>query len=71
MDAKATGCSSIEASNTASKPLRCRWRQWMTSKLTADYLDGQAFYRMQASSLVDNPDQRISSDIRCVTALVP
>ena len=36
----------------------------MTSKLTADYLDGQAFYRMQAGALIDNPDQRISSDIR-------
>ena len=36
----------------------------MTSSLTASYLDGQVFYRMQSGSLVDNPDQRISSDIR-------
>ena len=39
------------------------WRQWMTDRLTSDYLGGRAFYRLQASGGVDNPDQRITSDV--------
>ena len=44
--------------------LALEWRAWMTKQLTKDYFDNQAFYRLQAGSLLDNPDQRISSDIR-------
>ena len=45
--------------------LQLEWREWMTTRLTRDYLSNQAFYRMQTDVLIDNPDQRISSDIRC------
>ena len=31
------------------------------------YLSGRAFYRIQAQSLVDNPDQRIIDDVRAFT----
>lgn len=42
------------------------WREWMTRKVTSEYFENQTFYRVQAGSLVDNPDQRIASDIRCI-----
>eukprot|EP00887_Chlorella_sp_A99_P002377 scaffold10.g2377.t1 len=57
--------------------LSLEWRQWMTTRLTADYFAGRAFYRVQvrryrmvthadvhAGALVDNPDQRIAVDVR-------
>ncbi|KAK9814036.1 hypothetical protein WJX73_009771 [Symbiochloris irregularis] len=47
--------------------LALEWRSWMTQKLTREYFENQTFYRVQAGSLVDNPDQRISSDIRQFT----
>ena len=37
----------------------------MTKKVTNDYLANRAFYQVQAGALVDNPDQRIASDVRC------
>ena len=45
--------------------VQLEWREWMTGRLTCDYLTNQAFYRMQTDVVVDNPDQRIASDIRC------
>jgi len=33
--------------------------------VTNDYFRDRSFYQIQAGTLVDNPDQRISSDIRC------
>eukprot|EP01025_Chloroclados_australasicus_P039567 TRINITY_DN4101_c0_g2_i1.p1 TRINITY_DN4101_c0_g2~~TRINITY_DN4101_c0_g2_i1.p1 ORF type:complete len:672 (-),score=43.21 TRINITY_DN4101_c0_g2_i1:271-2286(-) len=43
------------------------WREWMTKQFLEDYLDDRTFYRIQAGSLVDNPDQRIANDIRSFT----
>lgn len=48
--------------------LALEWREWMTRQLTGQYFQNQTFYRVQAGSLIDNPDQRISSDIRQGTA---
>ena len=45
--------------------LALEWREWLTRRLTDDYFRDRSFYQIQAGSLVDNPDQRISSDIRC------
>jgi ABC-type uncharacterized transport system fused permease/ATPase subunit len=39
----------------------------MTRRLTQDYFAGRTFYQIQAGSLIDNPDQRISSDVRQFT----
>jgi ABC-type uncharacterized transport system fused permease/ATPase subunit len=36
----------------------------MTKKLMAQYFEDRSFYQLQASALVDNPDQRIAADIR-------
>jgi hypothetical protein len=36
----------------------------MTRRLTEEYFKNRTFYNIQAGSLIDNPDQRISSDVR-------
>ncbi|HPY25881.1 MAG: vitamin B12/bleomycin/antimicrobial peptide transport system ATP-binding/permease protein [Actinomycetota bacterium] len=46
-----------------------RWRVWLTERLTADWLDGEAFYRGRfLDAPIDNPDQRIQLDIDAFTA---
>ncbi len=47
--------------------LQIRWRRWLTARYQADWLAKQAYYRLQLqpeSLGNDNPDQRISDDIR-------
>ncbi|BBZ33042.1 ABC transporter ATP-binding protein/permease [Mycolicibacterium confluentis] len=47
-----------------------RWREWLTDRLTGDWLDGRAYYRGRfIDDTIDNPDQRIQSDIDVFTAL--
>jgi vitamin B12/bleomycin/antimicrobial peptide transport system ATP-binding/permease protein len=46
------------------------WRTWLTDRLTGDWLDGRAYYRGRfIDATIDNPDQRIQSDIDVFTAL--
>ncbi|BCI92780.1 hypothetical protein NIIDMKKI_79860 [Mycobacterium kansasii] len=46
-----------------------RWRVWLTDRLTADWLDGRAYYRGRfLDAAIDNPDQRIQQDIDILTA---
>jgi putative ATP-binding cassette transporter len=47
--------------------LRLRWRAWLTEYLFDRYLSGRAYYRMKARTDVDNPDQRITEDVRTFT----
>ncbi len=44
------------------------WRDWLTRHLLARYLSGLAYYRLNGRSDVDNPDQRISEDIKTFTS---
>ncbi len=45
-----------------------RWRIWLTDRLTADWLDNEAFYRGRfLADPIDNPDQRIQLDIDSFT----
>ncbi len=47
--------------------LEIRWRRWMTAHFQARWLSGRAYYQMQLQAETlgsDNPDQRISEDIR-------
>jgi len=39
------------------------WREWMTKKMTSEYFENRKFYKIQASAMLDNPDQRIAVDI--------
>ncbi len=45
--------------------LQIRWRRWMTSNYLGDWLHDANHYRMQLQGdAADNPDQRISDDIK-------
>ena len=47
------------------------WRAWLTDRLTGDWLDGKAYYRARfIDDTIDNPDQRIQSDIDIFTAVM-
>lgn len=47
-----------------------RWRAWLTDRMTGDWLDGRAYYRSRfIDDTIDNPDQRIQSDIDIFTAV--
>jgi putative ATP-binding cassette transporter len=45
--------------------LQIRWRKWLTRRYLDLWLDRRAYYRMQlVNATTDNPDQRISDDLR-------
>lgn len=44
------------------------WRNWLTRHLIVRYLSNQSYQRLNSSDEVDNPDQRISEDVRAFTA---
>lgn len=44
--------------------LEIRWRQWVTDSNLTKWFTHQAYYRIERDHLADNPDQRISEDIR-------
>ena len=43
------------------------WREWLTDNIMRRYLDNRAYYQINAEKQIDNPDQRISEDIRSFT----
>ncbi|VVE72584.1 ABC transporter ATP-binding protein [Pandoraea captiosa] len=44
--------------------LEIRWRQWVTDTNLTRWFAHQAYYRIERDHLADNPDQRVSEDIR-------
>ena len=44
------------------------WREWMAQHLIKRYFNNRAYYRLRGSESIDNPDQRISEDVRNFTA---
>ncbi len=47
--------------------LGIHWRRWLTGHYLEKYFKNHAFYRLNSSSEIDNPDQRISEDINTFT----
>jgi vitamin B12/bleomycin/antimicrobial peptide transport system ATP-binding/permease protein len=47
--------------------LRLLWRAWLTRSLMDRYLQNNAFYRLQANDEIDNPDERITEDVKSYT----
>jgi putative ATP-binding cassette transporter len=47
--------------------LKLWWRQWLTRHLYGRYLSRRAYYAIKARADVDNPDQRISEDVKTFT----
>jgi putative ATP-binding cassette transporter len=49
--------------------LEIRWRTWLTHRYLAAWLDQQTYYRLELQHReTDNPDQRISEDLRSFTS---
>jgi len=44
------------------------WRKWLTGRAIEHYLDDRTYFRLHLAGDVPNPDQRISEDIRALTA---
>lgn len=47
--------------------LGMRWRQWMTERFLGNYFARRSYYEIESGSAIDNPDQRITEDIRAFT----
>lgn len=47
--------------------LALRWRDWMTQKFLNQYFHRRAYYQINFSEDIDNPDQRIAEDIKTFT----
>ena len=47
--------------------LRLLWRTWLTGALIDRYMKNKAFYRLQANDEIDNPDERITEDVKLYT----
>lgn len=43
------------------------WRKWLTDHFMTRYFSNRAYYQLDASSAIDNPDQRIAEDINAFT----
>ena len=43
------------------------WPSWLTKRVVERYLDQRAYLRLKESAQIDNPDQRITEDIRAFT----
>ncbi|MEB3340201.1 ABC transporter ATP-binding protein/permease [Okeania sp.] len=43
------------------------WRKWMTHGFLKNYLSDRSFYKISYNQEIDNPDQRISQDIKSFT----
>src|ERR1700726_910136 len=53
-----------------SQMLQIRWRRWMTRRYLSDWLNERAYYHLELQGATDNPDQRISEDLKQFTSSV-
>jgi putative ATP-binding cassette transporter len=51
----------------AEERLRLLWREWTTRRLMDRYLTNHAFYRLTEITEIDNPDQRMTDDVKAFT----
>lgn len=51
----------------AEEKLGLYWRRWMTEDFLNKYFRDRAYYKIEHSNKIDNPDQRISEDIKSFT----
>ena len=47
--------------------LALHWRRWLTRDFLGDYFSHRAYYHLNGSADIDNPDQRIAEDINTFT----
>lgn len=48
--------------------LAVAWREWMTDRVLQLYSSNRVYYALERGSEIDNPDQRITEDVRSFTA---
>lgn len=51
----------------AEQSLGLTWREWLSQHLIKRYFNNRAYYRLRGSESIDNPDQRISEDVKNFT----
>jgi putative ATP-binding cassette transporter len=51
----------------AEQRLGLLWREWLTNRLTERYLAHRTFHRLTVNQSIDNPDERISEDVKTFT----
>ncbi len=51
----------------SEQSLALLWREWLAQHLIKRYFNNRAYYRLRGSESIDNPDQRISEDVRNFT----
>ena len=51
----------------SEQSLALLWREWMAQHLIKRYFNNRAYFRLRGSESIDNPDQRISEDVRNFT----
>lgn len=51
-----------------TQALEIRWRVWMTKQYMTEWLENQAYYRIEQTRSADNPDQRIAEDLKFLTS---
>ncbi|ABI61782.1 ABC transporter ATP-binding protein/permease [Granulibacter bethesdensis] len=61
------------ASIYLQQSLQIRWRRWLTKRMIDEWIDDRIYYRLgllhqENDTATDNPDQRISDDIRDFTS---
>jgi putative ATP-binding cassette transporter len=49
--------------------LRLLWRAWLTNLLISRYMSHNTYYRLKAREEVDNPDERITEDVKSYTQM--
>ena len=47
--------------------LGLHWRRWLTRRFLGGYFSNRAYYTLNASTEIDNPDQRVAEDIHTFT----
>lgn len=52
----------------AEERLALLWRKWLTQHAIDRYLSDRTYFRLHSNETLTNPDQRISEDIRALTA---
>jgi len=55
-------------SSFSEQRLDLLWRQWLTGRLLAAYLEGRSYYELSAAGVLTSPDERIAEDVRTFTS---
>ncbi|MEM8777533.1 MAG: ABC transporter ATP-binding protein/permease [Cyanobacteria bacterium P01_G01_bin.49] len=61
------GVPSLAFNQYVQNKLSLYWRRWLTNYFLSQYFGRYKFYHLSFSDTIDNPDQRISEDIKVFT----